>query len=66
VRIGRLTDWMLDAAAVSVTVVVGVLVIGRFLDSKPAHALDATPIAGDVVEGIRNAWHHVYDPTNAP
>jgi hypothetical protein len=57
---------MVDAAAVSVTAVVGVLVIGRFLDSDLGHKLDGVPLAGDVVEGVRNAWHHVYDPTNAP
>lgn len=59
-------DYVLDVAAVTVTALVGIIALGRALDSSVAHKLDTTPIAGDLVIGVRNAVGQVYDPTRLP
>lgn len=59
----RRFDYLLDIAAVTVTVVVGTIAFGRFLDSRAGHSLDGVPIVGSAIEGVRGAWGQVYDPT---
>lgn len=59
-------NWLVDVAAVTVTTLVGIVAVGRFLDSAPVRRLDELPVVGDFVVGVRNAVGQVYDPTRLP
>jgi hypothetical protein len=59
-------NWLIDVAALTVTTIVGIVAIGRFLDSDPVRRLDDQPVVGDLVIGVRNAVGQVYDPTRLP
>jgi len=60
-QVRRWLDYGIDVAAIGIAAAVAIIVIGRALDSSPAHAADNIPGVGPVLAGVRNLWGQVYD-----
>ncbi len=60
-KIGRLKGLVEDGAILTITAVVGVIVIGRALEMLvPAAA--KVPVLGQLLRDIKAAWWTVYNP----
>jgi hypothetical protein len=58
----QLGDYLVDVFAIGLAAVVTIIVVGLFLESGVASPLYRVPFAGQILEGIRTVWQHVYDP----
>lgn len=58
---GRL-DVIPEVAMISVSAIVGTVVIGRALDTDLARSLERVPILGSLLLGIRAVVRQVYNP----
>ena len=58
----RRLDVVLDVAMVTVSAIIGIVVLGRALDTRAARSVEGIPVVGNILTGTRAVVRQVYNP----
>lgn len=61
----RWGDYLVDVAAIGIAAALVITTIGLVLDSNLAAPAYRLPVVGQLLDGVRGFWQHVYDPQTA-
>jgi len=54
---------LVDVAGTALAAMLGILVLGRAINSPLAYRLSAVPIVGPIIGGLRRSTNQIYDTT---
>lgn len=58
----RWGDYLVDVFAIGIAAVLVITTVGVVLDSSLAAPVYRFPVVGQLFDGVRGFWQHVYDP----